>query len=46
MANISEEIRETKLRWSGHLERKTEEDTCSNENMEVGGDRNILGTEK
>ena len=26
VANISEEIRETRLRWLGHMERKTEED--------------------
>ena len=26
VANISEKIREAKLRWLGHVERKTEED--------------------
>ena len=26
VANISERIREAKLRWLGHVERKTEED--------------------
>ena len=26
MANISEKMREAKLRWLGHVERKTEED--------------------
>ena len=26
MANISEKIREARLRWLGHVERKTEED--------------------
>ena len=37
MANISENIREARLRWLGHVERKTEED---NEKMEVGGHQN------
>ena len=26
MANISEKIRDARLRWLGHVERKTEED--------------------
>ncbi len=36
VANISEKIREVRLRWLGHVARKTD-----NENMEVGGDRKI-----
>ena len=40
MANISENIREARLRWLGHVERKRTR--CSNnENMEVGGHREI-----
>ena len=34
VANIRK-IREAKMRWLGHVERKTEDD-CSNENMEDG----------
>ena len=37
VANISENIREARLRWLGHVERNTEEDK---EKMEVGGHRN------
>ena len=40
MANISEKMREVRLRWLGHVARKTEEDVavprCSNENTEDG----------
>ena len=40
VANISEKIREARLRWLGHVARKTEEDAavprCSNENTEDG----------
>ena len=36
VANISEKIREVRLRWLGHVARKTD-----NENMEVGGHRKI-----
>ena len=38
LANMIEKIREAIVRWPGHVERKTEENTCtcSNENMEVG----------
>ena len=38
MANISETIREARLRWLGHMERKTEEDVVMRTwKMEVGG---------
>ena len=36
LANIRETTREARLRWLGHVERKTEEGLCSNENMEDG----------
>ena len=42
VANVSEKIREARLRWLGHEERKTDEDvvmrTCK---MEVCGHRKI-----
>ena len=42
MASISEEIREARLRWEGHVERKTEEDVgIRTWKMEVGGKRKI-----
>ena len=34
MANISDTIREVRLRWLGHVEGKLK--GCSNENMDVG----------
>ena len=40
MANISEKIKEVRLRWLGHVDRKTVR-RCSNENMEDGGLRKI-----
>ena len=40
MANISKNIREARLRWLGHVERKT--NRCSNDNMEVTGHRKIF----
>ena len=41
-AKISENIREAILRWLGHVERKTEEDTVmSSWKMDVGGHGNI-----
>ena len=36
MANISETIKEVTLRWLGHVERETEEDVATFENMEYG----------
>ena len=37
VANISEKIREARLRWLGHVERKTEEDVVMRTwKMEVG----------
>ena len=42
VANITEKIGEERLRWLGHVKRKTERDVvCRNENMEVGGHRMI-----
>ena len=42
VANISEKIREAKLRWLGHVERQTEEDVVMGTwTMEVGGHRKI-----
>ena len=42
VANISEKIREARLRWLGHVERKTEEDVVMRTwKMEVGGHRKI-----
>ena len=41
VANISEKIREARLRWLGHVERKLMKIYNSNENMEVGGQRKI-----
>ena len=42
VVNISEKIREARLRWLGHVERKTEEDVVMRTwKMEVGGHRNI-----
>ena len=44
VANISENTRESKPRWLGHVERKTEGDVVmSTWNMEVGGHRKIGG---
>ena len=46
MANISYRIREARLRWLGHVERKTEEEVVTRTwNMEVGGHQEI-GTPK
>ena len=42
VANISEKIREARLRWLGHVERKTEED----ENMEDGSVHRKIGRPK
>ena len=40
MANISEKIREPRLRWLGHLERKIEEDVVMRTwKMDVSGQR-------
>ena len=36
MANISENMRETRLRWLGRVKRKTEDDVVPNEKMEDG----------
>ena len=36
VANISENIREARLSWLGHVERKPDEDIFINENMEDG----------
>ena len=42
MANISEKIREARLRWLGNVERKTEDDVVMiTWKMEVGGHRKI-----
>ena len=42
VANIGEEIREARLRWSGHVERRTEGDVVTRtRKMEVSGDRKI-----
>ncbi len=42
MVNISEKIREVRLRWLGDVERKTEEDVVMRTwKMEVGGHRRI-----
>ena len=41
MANISEKIREARLRWLGHVERKTGDVVMRTWKMEVGGHRNI-----
>ena len=42
VANISQKIRETRLRWLGHVKRKTEEDVVMRTwKMEVGGHRKI-----
>ena len=42
VANISEKIREVRLRWLGHVERKTEEDVVMRTwKMEVSGHRKI-----
>ena len=40
--NISEKIREVRLRWLGRVERKTDKDVVRRtRNMEVSGDRNM-----
>ena len=42
VANIGENIREARLRWLGHVERKNEEDVVMRTwKMEVGGHRNL-----
>ena len=42
VANISENIREARLRWLGHVERKTEEDAVMRTwQMEVSGHQKI-----
>ena len=42
VTNISEKIREARLRWLGHVERKTEEDVVMRTwKMEVGGHRKL-----
>ena len=42
MANISEDMREARLRWLGHVERKTEEDVVMRRwKMEISGHRKI-----
>ena len=42
MANISEKIRDARLRWLGHVDRKIEEDVVIRTwKMEVGGNRKI-----
>ena len=41
MANISENIREARLRWLGRVERKTEDVVMRTWKMEVGGHRKI-----
>ena len=42
MANISENIREARLRWLGHVERNTDEDVLMiTWKMEAGGHRKI-----
>ena len=45
VANISEEIREARLRWLGHVERKTEEDIVKRRWKCVDTDRYIMKTE-
>ena len=39
VANISEKIREAKLRWLGHVERKTEDDVVMRRWKWVGTER-------
>ena len=42
VANISEKIREARLRWLGHVARKTEDDVVMRTwKMEVGGHQKI-----
>ena len=41
VTNISANIREARLRWLGHMERKTEDVVMRTWKMEVGGHRNI-----
>ena len=42
VANIGEKIRDARLRWLGHVERKTEDDVVIRTwKMEVGGHRHI-----
>ena len=45
VANISDNIREVRLRWLGRVERKSEEDVVMTtwRKMEVGGHRKIRG---
>ena len=46
MANISEKIREARLGWLGHAERKTEEDVVMRTWKMEGGGRRTIGRAK